>query len=102
MANRKERRTMGIAMAKRLQILRNSSLYKQANLTDIPEDVIKTLVAGNCENKTLQAHYNKCHKVLDEVMDIEIRLHNMRTDLSEKIKLQKEKSTNLSPKEISH
>ena len=83
--NRRQRRTRGIEILQRLRTLKNSSLISQAGLKDIPQEVRDKLIAGTCENKALQHKYNTINKLLTEITELEIELHNMRVDLSGKL-----------------
>ena len=87
MANRRERRTRGIWMAKRLAVLKNSQILKDADLSGLPEDVIKALQQGTCENEKLQKRYRLCNKIIAEMIELEAELQNMRLDLAQKQKL---------------
>jgi hypothetical protein len=82
--NRHERHTTGKKIVERLRILKNSAIYKDADLSNLPEDVIKALSTGKCENKALQKHYNTCLRILDEIIRLEIELQRMNLDLKQK------------------
>ena len=82
--NRSERRTRGKYIVERLNLIKNSSLFKEADLKDIPKDVIDTLVANTCENKELQRKYNSIKRLLSEGIELEIELRNMQIDLTNK------------------
>jgi hypothetical protein len=82
MANRQERRTKGKWIIKRLQILKNSQLLKDADLSDLPKDVVDKLIAGTCEQKDLQTRYKKCMKIISEITELELMLQQMKQDLA--------------------
>lgn len=86
--NRRDRRTRGRYITERLTTLRNSTVLQDANLKDLPQDVIDTLIAGTCENEVLQKRYNLIKKLLNEMMMLEIELKQMQEDL--RIKQSKE------------
>jgi len=85
MTNRKERRTKGLALVKRLNILQNSPILKEMDLKDIPKDVLDALIAGTCENKVLQKRYELQKRIFSEIMEIEIWLQRARLDLEKKL-----------------
>lgn len=84
MSNRRERRTRGKEIMKRLNILKNSQILKDADLSDLPEDLVKQLIAGTCKNDVLQKRYRTCSRILDEVSRLQIELKIMQTDLAKK------------------
>lgn len=84
--NRKERRTTGLALVKRLNTLKNSPILQEMDLKDIPKDILDSLIANSCENKVLQKRYNLQKRIFSEIMEIEIYLHNANLDLEKKMK----------------
>ena len=84
MANRRERRTRGEAIFQRLQILKNSPLIQDADLSKLPKEVIDTLVTHTCENKDLQKRYDTCQRILSELISLEGELYTMKEDLKAK------------------
>jgi len=83
--NRKERRTKGLALAKRLNVLKNSPILQEMDLSDIPKETLDALIAGCCKNSALQKRYNLQKRILSEVMEAEIWLHNANVDLKNKL-----------------
>lgn len=79
--NRHGRRTQGKAILQRLNILKNSPLIQEADLKDVPKDVLDHLIAGDYENKVMQKKYNTMKRILGEIMEHEIALNNMKADL---------------------
>jgi uncharacterized protein (DUF1810 family) len=88
MANRRERRTKGKAIFQRLQVLKNSPLIQDADLSNLSQEVIDSLVAHTCENKTLQKRYDACQRILGEMILLEGELFKMKEDLKAKHSLQ--------------
>ena len=82
--NRRDRRTRGKYITERLATLRNSSVLQDANLKELPQDVIDSLIAGTHENEALQKRYNLIKKLLNEMMMLEIELKQMQEDLKAK------------------
>ena len=82
--NRSERRTRGKYIVERLNLIKNSSLFKEADLKDIPQETIDKLIANTCENKELQRKYNSIKRLLSEAMELEIELRKMQLDLANK------------------
>ncbi len=82
--NRKQRRTMGKFVVQRLAKLKSSPLLDKVDLKDIPEDTVKQLIEGTCENKTLQKEYNTSKRILDEIMSLDLELFQMQQDLDQK------------------
>jgi hypothetical protein len=85
--NRKDRRTKGLDAVKRLEVLKRSVILQDIDLKDIPKDILYSLIANKCENKTLQRKYNTQKRLLGEVIELEAMLHNMRVDLNAKLNL---------------
>lgn len=79
--DRHDRRTKGKTMVLRLNLLKNSSLLQEADLKDIPKDVLDHLIAGDCDNKVMQTKYNKIKKLLGEMAELEVELGKMKIDL---------------------
>ena len=88
MANRRERRIRGKFIFQRLNVLKNSPLIQDADLSSLPKEVIDTLVAHTCENKALQKKYDTCQRILGELISLEAELTRMREDLKVKQSLQ--------------
>ena len=84
--NRHDRRTKGKAILQRLTVLRNSPILKEADLSDLPKEVVDLLVAGNHPSKEMQRRYNTCKRILDEMMKLELDLKIMQYDLEAKRK----------------
>ncbi len=82
--NRKQRRTRGKFVVQRLAKLKSSPLLDKVDLKDIPEDTVKQLIEGTCENKTLQKEYNTSKRILDEIMSLDLELFEMQQDLDQK------------------
>lgn len=82
--NRRERRTRGLWLIKRLYRLKNSPLLQEADLKDVPKDVLKTLIAGTCENKDMQRKYRSLNSILGEILELEKELLDMKLDLEAK------------------
>lgn len=83
--NRKERRTTGLAMVKRLNTLKNSPILQEMDLKDIPKDILNELIQGCCKNGALQKRYNLQKKLFSEMAEAEIWLHNANMDLKQKL-----------------
>ena len=86
--SRRERRTRGKWIAQRLQVLKNSQILKDADLSDLPEDVVKSLQGGKHENVALQKRYNTAMKIMDELIRLQMELRAMQEDLKVKRGLQ--------------
>jgi hypothetical protein len=84
--SRHERHARGKALERRLRILKNSQILKDADLSGLPEEVIKSLSAGTCENAHLQKRYKLCSEIMAEMIEIETELAQMRYDMDEKKK----------------
>jgi hypothetical protein len=82
--SRHERRTRGKFILKRLAELKQSQILKEADLSGLPEDVVKALTTGTCENKVLQKRYNTCKRIVDELFALELELKSMQRDLAKK------------------
>lgn len=82
--NRKDRRTRGKFIMGRLQELRNSKVLQTLDFKDIPQDVMDSLIANTCENIVLQKRYNLQKRLIQEAIDLEIELHNLKVDLASK------------------
>ena len=79
--NRQERRGKGRAMLKRAQTLRNSQILKDADLSDLPEDVIKSLQGGHHDNVALQKRYDTAVRIMSELIQLEMELKKMDDDI---------------------
>jgi uncharacterized protein (DUF1810 family) len=102
MANRRERRTRGKFIFTRLNTLKNSSLIQDADLSNLPKEVIDSLVAHTCENKALQKRYDACQRVLGELISLEGELFKMKEDLKVKQSLLKKPQKHQSDEVLSH
>ena len=90
--NRKERRTRGIYIVSRLNVLKNSTILKDADLKDIPQEVIDQLSKGECENKVLQKKYNTNVRIISEAIELEAELSRMKSDLASKLDFSRKKN----------
>ena len=82
--NRRDRRTKGKAIQQEINRIKNSQLLKEADISSLPKEVVDALVAGTCENKTLQRKYNSCKKLLDKLINLKLELTLMKEDLDSK------------------
>lgn len=93
--NRHERRTKGLELVKRLQILKNSPILQEMNLKDIPKETLDDLILGCCKNSALQKRYNLQKRIFSEIATIEIILYNANLDLQKKLLAAKEHLVNV-------
>lgn len=83
--NRHDRRTRGKEIAQRLTTLKNSQILKDADLSELPEDVVTALKEGTCENDILQKRYNLCLKIMAEMIELQMELTAMQNDYKQKL-----------------
>jgi hypothetical protein len=100
--NRRERRTRGKFIFTRLNVLKNSPLIQDADLSNLPKEVIDSLVAHTCENKDLQRKYNTCQRILGEIIELEGELFRMKEDLMVKQTRQGKSPKRQSDEVLSH
>jgi hypothetical protein len=59
-------------------------LIRDADLSNLPKEVIDSLVAHTCENKVLQKKYDTCQRILGELIELEAELTRAKADLNAK------------------
>ena len=82
--SRRERRTRGVEIIKRLRILKNSQILKDADLSELPEEVIDALKTNTCANKELQKRYNLAMRIMSELIELQSEYEMMKSDLAKK------------------
>ena len=82
--NRHERRTRGASLVKRLRTLKNSQILKDADLSELPEEIVESLKNHTCENKVLQKRYDLGIRIMSELIELQSEYEMMKSDLAKK------------------